>query len=116
MDFEFSAEQEELRASVRRFVAERTPITPFVRDAYEDAAAPRDAWPAFAQLGVTGLLVPEEHGGAGTGMVDAAVVLEELGRVVNPLPYLTSAIGAVSLAVDAGSSREHTFLLPGLAD
>jgi acyl-CoA dehydrogenase len=49
-------------------------------------------------------------------MVDAAVVLEELGRAVCPAPYTASAIGAVSLVVAAGSPREHAFLLPGLAD
>ena len=49
-------------------------------------------------------------------MVDAAVALEELGRAVCPAPYASSAIGAVSLVLDAGSPREHAFLLPGLAD
>jgi alkylation response protein AidB-like acyl-CoA dehydrogenase len=48
-------------------------------------------------------------------MVDAAVVLEEMGRAVHPGPYIASAIGAVSLVLAAGSAREHAFLLPGLA-
>jgi alkylation response protein AidB-like acyl-CoA dehydrogenase len=117
VDFEFSDEQELLRASVRRLLAERAPITPYVRDRYETAAlAPDAVWASLADLGVTGLLVPEAHGGAGMGMVDGAVVLEELGRAVSPLPYASSAIGAVSLVLDAGSGREHGFLLPGLAD
>jgi alkylation response protein AidB-like acyl-CoA dehydrogenase len=47
-------------------------------------------------------------------MVDAAVVLEELGRACNPSPYASSAIGAIALV--AGAAREHEFLLPGLAD
>ena len=55
-------------------------------------------WDGLVELGVVGLLVAEEHGGAGMGMVDAAVVLEELGRAVCPAPYAASAIGAVSLA------------------
>jgi len=120
MDFEFSTEQEQLRDSVRRFLADRTPITPYVRAQYDaprvPAAPDDDVWRAFAGLGVLALLVPEAHGGAGMGMVDAAVVLEELGRAVSPFPYVSSAIGAVSLVVDAGSSREHAFLLPGLAE
>jgi alkylation response protein AidB-like acyl-CoA dehydrogenase len=65
-------------------------------------------WHGLVELGVTGLLVPEAHGGAGMGMVDAAVVLEELGRALCPVPYASSAIGAVSLADRA--------LLPRLAD
>ena len=60
----------------------------------------RDAvWSGLADLGACGLLVPEEHGGAGMGMVDAAVVLEELGRSVHPGPFLASAIAATSLLV-----------------
>src|SRR5207244_7557246 len=62
----------------------------------------------LSELGVIGLLVDDDHGGAGMGMVDAAVVLEELGRAVCSAPYASSAIGAVSLA-----DRE---LLPALAD
>src|SRR6185369_7210088 len=53
---------------------------------------------------------------AGMGMVDAAVVLEELGGALCPAPYASSAIGAVSLVLGAGAAREHAFLLPGLAD
>jgi alkylation response protein AidB-like acyl-CoA dehydrogenase len=117
VDFEFSDEQELLRASVRRLLTARAPITPYVRDRYETPAlAPDAVWASLAELGVAGLLVPEAHGGAGMGMVDAAVVVEELGRAVSPLPYASSAVGAVSLVLDAGSKREHAFLLPGLAD
>jgi alkylation response protein AidB-like acyl-CoA dehydrogenase len=60
--------------------------------------------------------VPEAHGGTGGGMVDAAVVFEELGRVVCPSPFASSAIAAVSLVLGAGSDRDHALLLPGLAD
>ncbi len=119
MDFDFSADQELLRDSVRRYLAERAPITPYVRDRYSDdrvAAVADDVWLGLAELGVVGLLVPEEHGGAGGGMVDAAVVLEELGRAVCPVPYASSAIGAVSLVMAVGSEAEHATLLPGLAD
>ena len=87
MDFEFSADQEMLRESVRRFLADKAPIA-YVRAALRRRRADRSATttcgPASRELGVVGLLVPEEHGGAGMGMVDAAVVLEELGRAVLP--------------------------------
>jgi alkylation response protein AidB-like acyl-CoA dehydrogenase len=98
-------------------LAERAPITPYVRDQYDEPVAVDDTiWRALADLGVTGLLAPEEHGGAGCGMVDVAVVLEELGRAVSPLPYVASAVGAVSLVGALGGPREHAYLLPGLAD
>jgi alkylation response protein AidB-like acyl-CoA dehydrogenase len=50
------------------------------------------------------------------GMVDAAVVIEELGGALSPAPYVSSAIGAASLVLDAGAAREHAFLLPGVAN
>ncbi|HEY5077041.1 MAG TPA: acyl-CoA dehydrogenase family protein [Acidimicrobiia bacterium] len=107
MDFEFSTEQEMLRTSVRAFLAATSPLAS-VRAGYELAVADSAVWDGLRELGVVGLLVGEEHGGAGMGMVDAAVVLEELGRAVCPAPYASSAVGAVSLADDE--------LLASLAD
>ncbi len=96
-----------LRESVRSFLAATAPMTS-VRSGYDAPAADRSVYDGLVELGVVGLLADEEHGGAGTGMVDAAVVLEELGRAVCPAPYATSAIGAVSLGDET--------LLPRLAD
>ncbi|MCU1450805.1 MAG: acyl-CoA dehydrogenase protein [Acidimicrobiales bacterium] len=114
MDFEFSEEQEALRASVRRFLAEQAPIQPYVRDMLDDDRGATDAvWKGLAQLGLTGLLVPEEHGGAGMGMVDMGVVLEELGRAVHPGPFLSSAVAATTALTASGDGAD---LLPSLAD
>ena len=118
MDFEFSSDQEMLRDSVRRLLSDKAPIA-YVREQYEadGGTLGRDTvWDGLREMGVVGLLVPEEFGGAGMGMVDAAVVLEELGRALCPAPYASTAIGAVSLVLAAGGAREHQFLLPGLAD
>src|SRR5438445_796732 len=102
-----------LRHSVRRFLADKAPIG-YVRDAYEGhggALGRDDVWSGLCDIGAVGLLVPEQHGGAGMGMVDAAVVLEELGRTLSPAPYSSTAIGAVSLVLGAGATRDHQFLL-----
>lgn len=118
MDFEFSADQEMLRESVQRFLADKSPTT-YVRDQYDHDGANLDhdeVWAGLGDIGAIGLLVPQAHGGAGMGLVDAAVVLEELGRALCPAPYASSAIGAVVLVREIGSAREHQFLLPGLAD
>jgi alkylation response protein AidB-like acyl-CoA dehydrogenase len=94
VDFEFSADQEMLRASVRRFLADRAPITPYVRGVLAaDVAGADEVWKGLAELGLLGL-----------GMVDSAVVLEELGRAVCPVPYVASAVGAVALADGALAS------------
>jgi alkylation response protein AidB-like acyl-CoA dehydrogenase len=107
VDFEFSPEQEMLRSSVRAFLAAKAPLSA-VRAGYDSAEVDPALWAGLVELGVVGLLVPDDHGGAGMGMVDAAVVVEELGRAVCPAPYASSAIGAAALA-DAD-------LLPALAD
>jgi alkylation response protein AidB-like acyl-CoA dehydrogenase len=113
MDFEFSADQELLRATVRRFLAERAP-TSYVRSMLDDKRGTDAAtWQGLADLGATGILVPEQHGGAGMGMVDMGVVLEELGRAVHPGPFASSAVGAVSLVLAVAEDDE---VLPGLAD
>jgi alkylation response protein AidB-like acyl-CoA dehydrogenase len=107
VDFEFTAEQDMLRASVRAFLAAEAPIA-YVRSTYDAPSTDPSVWAGLRGLDLTGLVVAEAHGGAGRGMVDAAVVLEELGRAVCPVPYPASAIGAAALA-DAE-------LLPALAD
>jgi acyl-CoA dehydrogenase len=107
VDFEFTADQEMLRDSVRRFLADRAP-TPWVRTMLDDERGTTDdVWSGLGELGVVGLLAPEEHGGAGMGMVDLAVVLEEMGRAVHPGPFASTAVGAVGLMsrlAESGSS------------
>ena len=113
MNFEFSEEQEALRASVRRYLDDRAPLA-FAREVWDDPRGTTDAVSqGLADLGATGLLVPEAAGGAGGGMVDAAVVCEELGRVVHPGPYVSTAVGAAGLVADLDPAD---LLLPGLAD
>ncbi len=92
MDFRFSDEQDALRAAVRAFVDDWA-----VGHDARDGLAESD-WDAITRLGWTGLLVPEKHGGLGLGLVDAAVVLEEMGRVAFPGPYLASAVVAAIAA------------------
>jgi alkylation response protein AidB-like acyl-CoA dehydrogenase len=115
LDFEFSEDQELLRATVRRFLTERAPIA-YVRAMLDDErGVTDDVWSELTALGATGLLVPEVHGGAGMGMVDMAVVLEELGRAVHPGPFASTAVGAASLIALAGTEEDRAELLPAIA-
>jgi alkylation response protein AidB-like acyl-CoA dehydrogenase len=115
LDFEFSEDQELLRATVRRFLTERAPIA-YVRYMLDDErGTTADVWSGLGALGVTGLLVPEIHGGAGMGMVDMAVVLEELGRAIHPGPFASTAVGAASLIALAGTEDDRAELLTALA-
>ena len=118
MDFEFSEEQEMLRTSVRAFLADKAPIS-YVRETHENVYRAThygddEVWTGLCDLGVLGLLVPERWGGIGMGMVDAAVVIEELGRAVCPAPYVTTAIGAMPLLVDLGDENALESLMPEL--
>ena len=68
-------------------------------------------WKQFAELGLTGMLIPEAQGGAGLGMVEAGVVLEEVGRNLTPSPFLTTAIAAVR-ALEGSAQAARWF--PGI--
>jgi alkylation response protein AidB-like acyl-CoA dehydrogenase len=115
MDFGFSEEQEMLRQSVREFLDAECPMT-YVRRMMEDERGySEDQWKKMAELGWTGLIVPEAYGGAGLDMVDMVVVLEEMGRVVMPGPFFASVILG-GLAIDLGGSEEQKNRhLPGIA-
>lgn len=109
-------DEESLRDSVRRFVAERSPLTA-IRELVT-AGEPYDAgvWKQLtAQLGLASLLIPEEYGGAGAGHAAMAIALQELGAGLVPSPLLASAVLAAGtlLALDDQAAREE--LLPGIA-
>src|SRR5438128_2117419 len=115
MDFGFSEEQEMLRKSARDFLAKESPMT-YVRQMMEDERGFRDEqWQQMAGLGWMGLILPEEHGGAGLDFVDLIVVLEEMGRVVLPGPFFSTVVlGGVAL-LEGGSAAQKQELLPKLA-
>ena len=62
-----------------------------MRDTNDQIGFARDLWKQFAEMGFTGILVPEADGGLGMGHVEAGIVLEEIGRNLTPSPFLTTA-------------------------
>jgi alkylation response protein AidB-like acyl-CoA dehydrogenase len=111
-----TAEQEELRASVRKFLADRVPITA-VRELMEGADGGDPAVWAMAgqQLGLQGLAIPEEYGGSGFSFAEQAIVLEELGAALYGGPYLASAVLAANALLRSGDEAAKTAYLPGIA-
>jgi alkylation response protein AidB-like acyl-CoA dehydrogenase len=111
-----SAEQEELRASVRRFLADRVPITA-VRELMEEAEGGDPAvWQlAGQQLGLQGIAIPEEYGGSGFTFAEQAIVLEELGAALYGGPYLASAVLAASALLGGSDEGAKKTYLPGIA-
>jgi alkylation response protein AidB-like acyl-CoA dehydrogenase len=111
-----STEQQELHATVRRFLRDRAPL-PRVRELMEaDDGTDAEVWrQAAAQLGLPGIAVPEEYGGSGFSFAEQAIVLEELGAALYTGPYLASAVLAATALLaspDEGARREF---LPGIA-
>ncbi|MDP9865751.1 MULTISPECIES: acyl-CoA dehydrogenase family protein [Streptosporangium] len=95
--------EEELRASVRGLLADRSGPDAVLRRAESAAPYDMDLWKTLSrEIGVAGLLVPEEYGGAGASAREVAVVLEELGRAVAPVPFLTSSVLATAALLRVG--------------
>ena len=111
-----TAEQDELRASVRRFLADRAPLTR-VRELMEsEDGTDRGVWEqAGAQLGLQGLAVPEAYGGAGFSFAEQAIVLEEFGAALYGGPYLASAVLAATALLASPDEGARRDLLPGIA-
>jgi len=116
VDFGFSPEQEQIRATARDFLAKEC-SSAFVRQMMEDERGDSAAfWSKMAGLGWMGLIVPEEYGGAGLGYVDLVVVLEEMGRVVAPGPFFSSVLlGGVTI-IEGGTAEHKATLLPAMAE
>jgi len=115
MDLDFSEEQEMLRETVRNVCEKFAPVE-VVRKLEDDPVGfPSDLWEQLAQLGLLGLTLPEQYGGSGMNMLDAAVVYEELGRSLAPTPHFVSSIVCASAVVAAGSDAQKSEILPKIA-
>jgi alkylation response protein AidB-like acyl-CoA dehydrogenase len=111
-----TAEQEELRDSVRRFLDDRAPLAR-VREVMEtENGTDQAVWEqAGSQLGLQGLAIPEEYGGAGFSFAEQAVVLEEFGAALYGGPYLASAVLAATALLASDDEAARRDLLPGIA-
>jgi alkylation response protein AidB-like acyl-CoA dehydrogenase len=116
MQLGVTEELQELRDSVRRFLADRAPISR-VRELMEtEDGIDRAVWEqAGAQLGLLGLAIPEEYGGAGFSFAEQAIVLEELGAALYGGPYLASGVLAATALLASPDEGARRDLLPGIA-
>ena len=113
MDFDFSDDQEQLRDAVRKWV-DKGYTFERRRAAVAAGGFDRAAWGELAELGLTALTVPEDHGGMGQGAVDAMVVMEELGRGI-VLEPLAQAFIASSVLSQFGAQDLQAAWLPKIA-
>ena len=114
MDFGFTPEQDELRNQARRFLDAELPLDRILAWSSDPARIDRGLWKRMAELGWTGLTVPEAHGGLGLGAVDLIVLLEEFGRSLCPLPLASTDL-AVAALVALGTSAQQATWLPKIA-
>ncbi len=114
MNFGLSEEQSMLKKTVRKFMEDRCPTT-FVREMMADAGgySPKQ-WQEMAELGWMGLTIPEEYDGMGMGLVELAVMMEEMGRAVLPAPFVETLMAAEAL-LQAGSAEQKKEYLPRIA-
>jgi len=110
-------EQEMLRDAAKGYLTDHAPIAQLrrLRDDADASGFDRDTWKAMAEMGWTGVLVPEELGGVGMGHVAAGVIAEEMGRTLTASPFLSSAIVAATALTRAGSDAQKSEWLPKIA-
>jgi alkylation response protein AidB-like acyl-CoA dehydrogenase len=115
LDLTLNPEQSFFQETTRRFLEGQAPLTKVRELAGDPAGFDRGWWRRGAELGWTGFLVPEEHGGgtlSGGGLADLAIVAEEFGRMVSPGPLHPTNVVAAALA--SGTPEQQAEVLPGI--
>ncbi|WNZ10719.1 acyl-CoA dehydrogenase family protein [Streptomyces sp. 11x1] len=116
MDARFTAEQEEIRRTVRELLLKRCGPEEVRAAVRTEAGHDGALWAALSdQLGLPGLALPEPYGGIGCSMTELALVGEEVGRSLAPSPLLSTSVLVAPVVLALGSERQRAELLPLLA-
>jgi alkylation response protein AidB-like acyl-CoA dehydrogenase len=113
LNFGFDDDQHEIRRTARALLAQRSPFAA-VRAVAQSGAYDRLLWSEMAELGWPGIAIDEQHGGAGLGAVELAILLEEAGYALAASPLLGTTCAAFVLE-SAGSEAQRATWLPQLA-
>ena len=111
MEFGLTLEQRQFDDSLRAFLADRLPMERLRALAEPGVGYDEDLWRGLTELGLHGLLVPERFGGAGLGILDAAVAAEALGYAAAPVPF-TGSIVMATLAFMNSATRGTAGRIP----
>ena len=115
MDIQFSDEHEELRRTIRQFLAAESDEQAVRAAMASERGHDPKLWQRMAQdLGLAGLVIPEQYGGAGMGPVEMLVAFEEMGRALVCAPALSNLFAAQAILA-VGSAADREALLPGIA-
>jgi alkylation response protein AidB-like acyl-CoA dehydrogenase len=114
MDFDFTEDQVMLRGLVREFLTEQVPVAQVRAMMDDERGYSQDTYRQFVQLGM--LPFPETYGGAGLGMIEQAIILEEMGRIPYPGPYFATVILAGSAIMASGDEQAMARYLPDVCN
>ncbi len=115
MNFDFSDDQKFLQQTARDYLAEHSPLSACREILETDKPYADDIWKGAAEMGWQGAVIPEEFGGAGFGHLELAMIAEEIGRSLAPIPFASSVYFATEAILRAGSEDQKKNYLPSLA-
>jgi alkylation response protein AidB-like acyl-CoA dehydrogenase len=116
MNFAFTPDQDEFRRMLRSFFERRSPESEVRRLMETDAGYDAELWQKMSrELGLQGLIVPEEYGGSGFSYVELCLVLEEMGRHLVCAPLFSTVVLAANTLLRADDSAASQSILPGVA-
>jgi alkylation response protein AidB-like acyl-CoA dehydrogenase len=114
MDFSLTQDQRMMQEALVRTLADATPMDRVRRFAGDLTDNGADVWRALAEFGLAGVMIPEEHGGLGLTLLDAALASEALGAAVAPVPFMGVVLAPIAL-MRGGSAAQQAEWLPKLA-
>ncbi|HEX5378789.1 MAG TPA: acyl-CoA dehydrogenase family protein [Phenylobacterium sp.] len=114
MDFSLTTDQKMMQESLQRTLGDAAPLERTRRFADDPADPGSDIWAALTDFGLPGIVIPEEYGGLGLKLLDAALMSEALGRAAAPAPFLGAVLAPLAL-LHAGSREQQAHWLPKLA-
>jgi alkylation response protein AidB-like acyl-CoA dehydrogenase len=116
VDFDFTDEQTALRGLAREVLTAES-AAPEVRKQMADATGYSESlWKQLAETGLLGITIDEAHGGLGLGLIEQALVLEEMGRAAYPGPYFSTVVLAATAIIAGGDRAQLDAYLPGIAE
>ena len=119
MNFEFSDDQKMIQDQARNFLADKCPLAAvravLERNTANTKSFDRGLWDGLANLGWTGVSIPEQYGGLGMGYLELCVIAEELGRALAPTPFSSTVYLAAELLMLAGTDEQKARWLPKIA-
>jgi alkylation response protein AidB-like acyl-CoA dehydrogenase len=114
MELEFSTDQDELRDSIRAVLVKESPVS-LARAVVERDEQPTPLWATMVELGWPALTVAERYGGIGLGMLELAILAEEIGRVIAPGPLLATVAQFVPAVREIGTPDQQAQFLTAVA-